>query len=102
MAQEAVNTKAVDFVGLGSARDEFKDRAQRGELVLGIRIDALPESEAKRLADAGFFHPLTLDKDGSLRVALRSDTQVAVKSLAVFEDMRLLLIELRNLLMEIA
>lgn len=103
MSQEQVNTKAVDLVGHGTANDEFKDRRQIGNLVIGVRIDDLPEDETARLAAEGYFSPLTIDPNGNLRVALPpSGTKVETQELEVLIRIEQLLIEQRNLLLKIA
>ena len=99
---EQVNTRAVDLVGIGTREDELPGRRLIGELVVGIRIDSLPASEAKRLADEGKFHPLTLDKDGNLRVVTPDWLKVEPKELEVLLRIEGLLQEQVALLRKIA
>ena len=73
-----------------------------GELVVGVRIDALPQSEAERLAGEGRFHPLTLDADGNLRVTMPDGISVKSEELEVLREIRNLLVESRDLLLKIA
>ena len=98
---EQMDTRAVDLTGINTPRDELKGVKRVGELVFGIRIDAVPESEAKRLADEGKFHPLTIDKNGFLRVVLPEAQKLQVNE-QVQSEIRSLLEEIRDLLMEIA
>lgn len=97
-----MNAKGVDLTSVNTTYDEFKNRKRLGELVFGIRIDAVPESEAKRLADEGSFHPLTIDKGGFLRVVLPDSQQLEVKEQRVQSQMLALLEEIRDLLMGMA
>ena len=90
MSQQAINT-AYDAA-----------QRNRGELVVGIRVDSLPTSEANRLAAEGKFYPLTTDADGNLRVVLSSLTKVETQELEVLREIRDLLIENRDLLLKIA
>ena len=70
---QQVNTPAPD--ARGTAYDEA--RKVLGGLVVGVRVDAVPADEADRLAAEGKFYPLTLDKNGFLRVTLpESGTKV--------------------------
>lgn len=99
---QELGAKVVDPLSGNTTNDEFRGRSRLGELIFGVRIDALPESERKRLADEGALYPLTTDKDGNLRVVLRDDTEVGTKELEVLLRIEQLLIEQRNLLMSIA
>lgn len=85
---------------IGETYDE--DRAQYGELIVGIRIDDLPTTEAARLVAAGKIYPLTVDKDGQLRVALTNAIDVRIQELEVLREIRDLLVENRDLLLKIA
>ena len=53
-----------------------------GEVVAGVRVDELPINEADKIAGAGKFAPLTVDKDGYLRVRPREGIEVGTASLS--------------------
>lgn len=99
---QQVGSKAVDLVGVNTRNDELANQKQLAELVTGIRIDSLPASDAKRLAKEGHFYPLTLDENGQLRVVLQPGTKVVPEEIEVLLRIEALLIEQRELLMNIA
>ena len=98
---EQVNTQAI-VEQYSETTGKIVTRRLAGELVIGIRVDELPASEAERLAAQGKFYPLTTDKDGQLRVVLSGTTKVAMEELEVLREIRDLLIENRDLLLKIA
>lgn len=103
MSQQAINSKyETDGRTLEDAANGKSAPAKFGELVVGVRVDAVPEVEAKRLAAEGQFHPLTIDPSGFLRVTLPDGIKVKTEELEVLRAIRELLIELRDLLMKIA
>lgn len=73
-----------------------------GELVVGVRIDAIPQSEAERLAADGKFHPLTVDENGFLRVTVPDAVRVESEELTVLREIRDLLTRGCDLLQQIA
>ena len=95
-----LNTKAVDLLTVNTANEDKK--RQIGEMMLGIRIDAVPAHEGERLAREGNFYPLTLNKDGRLRAELPDGTKVEPLELEVLREQTALLIEIRDLLLKIA
>lgn len=100
MSQQAVNSEAVVRNRRADGTDE--SRTLRGELVVGVRVDAVPKGDADRLAAEGRFYPLTVDADGQLRVVLPEGTRVETAELAVLREIRDLLAESRDLLLRIA
>jgi len=100
MAQQAINTRAVDSDRKADGTDET--RRVLGELVVGVRVDTLPASDAQRLAAEGKFYPLTLDRDGQLRVVTPDWIKVQTQELEVLRELRDLMAETRDLLMKIA
>lgn len=97
---QQVGTGAVDPKAItGEDRDTSK---KIGELVVGIRLDAVPTNEANKLAAEGSFYPLTMDAKGFLRVVLPEGTQVESEELEVQRENNILLSEIRDLLMKIA
>ena len=74
---------------------------QLGDLVVGIRIDAVPSNEGNRLAAQGRFYPLTLDKSGNLRVTM-AESEGVTDQLLVLREVRDLMAEVRDLLLKIA
>ena len=90
MSQQAINTNFDS------------SRRNLGDLVVGIRVDALPQGEAERLAAAGQFYPLTVDERGCLRVAIPEGSKVDTEELEVLREIRDLLAEHRDLLLKIA
>ena len=72
-----------------------------GELVVGIRVDAVPAGEAERLAAAGQFYPLTVDARGFLRVTLPEGTTVATGELEVWREILAVLKDIRASLLKI-
>ena len=100
---QEVGSRAVDPKALtGEDALTKRQKAQRGEMVLGIRQDAVPTNEANKLAAEGGFYPLTLDAKGFLRVTLPEGTEVESAELEVQRENNILLSEIRDLLMKIA
>lgn len=103
MSQQAVNTSFdKDDRTLQQLADGKPELQQLGELVVGVRVDAVPEAEADRLAADGKFYPLTLDETGCLRVRMPDGVKVKTEELEVLREIRDLLIESRDLLLKIA
>ena len=86
---------------IGLAYD--KDVRTMGDLVVGIRKDDAPAGEADRLAEDGDFYPVTLDKNGNLRVTIPAATKIDMQRLLqVNRENNELLTEIRDLLRIIA
>ena len=77
------------------------DKRTLGELVVGIRVDAVPVGEAQRLAAAGQFYPLTVDANGFLRVTLPEGTAVETNELEVWREILAVLKDMRASLLKI-
>lgn len=99
MSQQAY-TQAVDPKAVNTPYDTTGKTL--AELVTGIRIDTVPANEGERLAAAGEFYPLTVDKNGFLRVTLPDGTKVESTESEVLREIRDVLFEVRDLLMKIA
>ena len=102
MAQE-MNSKAVDLTELNTGDADLRKKSkpkQQGEMVFGIRIDALPENEAEVLAKEGYFYPLTLDAKGQLRTVLPSDQKIVAAEQQLLLECRNLLEQIRDVLYE--
>lgn len=98
--QEINTQQAVDPKALGTQEEIV--RKLLAELVCGIRVDEAPTSETKRIADEGKFYPLTIDKNGFLRVSLPEGTKVETQELEVLLRIEALLEQQVSLLQEIA
>ena len=99
MAQE-MNSKAVDVANVNSSLDPLRNQKKQGEMVFGIRIDAVPEGEAGALAQEGRFYPLTLDAKGRLYTVLPSDQKVVAQEQELLLECRNLLEQIRDILYE--
>lgn len=77
-------------------------KALQGELVVGVRVDDLPEIERERLAGEGKFYPITTDSKGNLRVVTPDGIKVETDELEVLRELLAVMIEVRDLLREIA
>ena len=103
MSQQSIGTTYdTDDRTLAQIEAGVGVRPKLGETVVGVRIDTLPQEEAERLAADGTFHPLTIDKNGFLRVTIPDGITVKTEELAVLRESRDLLTEVRDLLMKIA
>lgn len=103
MSQQVVGTKFDnDDRTLQQLADGKYEPKQLGELVVGVRVDAIPEVEADRLAAEGKFHPLTIDKNGCLRVRMPDGIKVQNEELEVLREIRDLCAESRDLLVKLA
>lgn len=99
---KTVNREDFDQEKPISPAVQTKQKPQRAELVVGIRIDTVPTAEVDRLAEEGKFYPLTIDKSGQLRVVLPDGAKVESNEQQVMHEIRGLLEEIRDLLMEMA
>lgn len=99
MAQQ-IDTRAVDPKAHGTVYEDV--RKLLAELMAGIRVDVVPRNDSERLAQEGGFYPLTVDRDGFLRVTLPETVRVETGELIVLREIRDLLIEQRDLLLKIA
>ena len=72
-----------------------------GSLVVAIRKDDVPTNESVRLASDVEFYPLTMDKNGFLRVTLPTGTEVKTVELETLLETMSVLKEIRDLLIEL-
>lgn len=99
MAQQELDTLGIDPKTVNGPYEEF--RKVLLELVGAIRVDSLPTGDATRLAGAGKFYPATVDANGCLWVRLPDDQKVETNEVEVLLRIEQLLIEQRDLLLEI-
>lgn len=98
---QELGKQAVDLKTVGTPYDD--PRKNLGEIIVGIRVDAVPANDAERLAEEGKFYPLTTDKNGFLRVVQPEGTSVETPEIvALLTEIRDLMIEQRDLLLRIA
>lgn len=103
MSQQAINTKYdTDDRSDKQRADGVSAPVKVGELIVGVRLDTIPAGEGDRLAADQKFHPLTIDRNGFLRVTMPNGITVKTEELEVLRETRDLMVEVRDLLMKIA
>lgn len=95
-----IDSRVIDAKAVNGPYEEV--RKQLLALLAGIRTDAAPTGDAQRLAGEGNAYPLTVDKNGYLRVTMPEGAKVEATELEVLLRIEQLLIEQRDLLHKIA